>query len=171
MPWRVKCGSTEEDIVVAHGCRKRKKLICGPSAIARSFLEYVENTWVGKKLRGRMVKTPICPIEMWNKNAVILREEYILTNNAVEVIISDLSLLSQTWFYFYVSFSIVIYWNCMFQNWNSQWKRSLPRKPKIWDVIEGFLVEDRNSRVRLAEVKSKTDLYIEGSQVLAKHVS
>ena len=30
MPGRVKCGGTEEDIVVAHGCRKRKKLICGP---------------------------------------------------------------------------------------------------------------------------------------------
>ena len=27
---RVKCGGTEEDIVVAHGFRKRKKLICGP---------------------------------------------------------------------------------------------------------------------------------------------
>ena len=26
----VKCGGTEEEIVVAHGCRKRKKLICGP---------------------------------------------------------------------------------------------------------------------------------------------
>ena len=30
LPGRVKCGGTEEDIVVAHGCRKRKKLICGP---------------------------------------------------------------------------------------------------------------------------------------------
>ena len=30
MPGRVKCGGTEEDIVVAHACRKRKKLICGP---------------------------------------------------------------------------------------------------------------------------------------------
>ena len=30
MPGIVKCGGTEEDIVVAHGCRKRKKLICGP---------------------------------------------------------------------------------------------------------------------------------------------
>ena len=28
-PGRVKCGGTEEDIVVAHDCRKRKKLICG----------------------------------------------------------------------------------------------------------------------------------------------
>ena len=27
LPGRVKCGGTEEDIVVAHGCRKRKKLI------------------------------------------------------------------------------------------------------------------------------------------------
>ena len=27
LPGRVKCGGTE---VVAHGCRKRKKLICGP---------------------------------------------------------------------------------------------------------------------------------------------
>ena len=27
---RVKCGGTEEDIVVAHSCRKRKKLIFGP---------------------------------------------------------------------------------------------------------------------------------------------
>jgi len=26
---RVKLGGTEEEIVVAHGCRKRKKLICG----------------------------------------------------------------------------------------------------------------------------------------------
>ena len=30
LPGRVKFGGTEEDIVVAHGCRKRKKLICGP---------------------------------------------------------------------------------------------------------------------------------------------
>ena len=30
MPGRVKCGGTEEDIVVAHSCQKRKKLICGP---------------------------------------------------------------------------------------------------------------------------------------------
>ena len=29
LPGRVKCGGTEEEIVVAHGCRKRKKLICG----------------------------------------------------------------------------------------------------------------------------------------------
>ena len=29
LPGRVKCGGTEEDIVVAHGCRKRRKLICG----------------------------------------------------------------------------------------------------------------------------------------------
>ena len=29
-PGRVKSGGTEEDIVVAHGCRKREKLICGP---------------------------------------------------------------------------------------------------------------------------------------------
>ena len=29
-PGRVKCGGTEGEIVVAHGCRKRKKLICGP---------------------------------------------------------------------------------------------------------------------------------------------
>ena len=26
---KVKCGGTEGEIVVAHGCRKRKKLICG----------------------------------------------------------------------------------------------------------------------------------------------
>ena len=30
LPGRVKGGGTEEDKVVAHGCRKRKKLICGP---------------------------------------------------------------------------------------------------------------------------------------------
>ena len=30
LPGRVKCGGTEEDIVVAHGCQKRKKVICGP---------------------------------------------------------------------------------------------------------------------------------------------
>ena len=30
LPRRVKCGGTEEDIVVGHGCRKRQKLICGP---------------------------------------------------------------------------------------------------------------------------------------------
>ena len=30
LPRRVKCGGTEKDLVVAHGCRKRKKLICGP---------------------------------------------------------------------------------------------------------------------------------------------
>ena len=29
MPGIVKCGGTEGEIVVAHGCRKRKKLICG----------------------------------------------------------------------------------------------------------------------------------------------
>ena len=29
LPGRVKCGDTEEEIVVANGCRKRKKLICG----------------------------------------------------------------------------------------------------------------------------------------------
>ena len=29
MPGRVKCGGTEGEIVVAHGCRNRKKLICG----------------------------------------------------------------------------------------------------------------------------------------------
>ena len=29
-PGRVKCGGTEGEIVVAHCCRKRKKLICGP---------------------------------------------------------------------------------------------------------------------------------------------
>ena len=27
---RVKCGGTEGEIMVAHGCRKTKKLICGP---------------------------------------------------------------------------------------------------------------------------------------------
>jgi len=27
---RVKCGGTVEEIVMAHGCGKRKKLICGP---------------------------------------------------------------------------------------------------------------------------------------------
>ena len=30
LPGRVKCGGLEGEIVVAHGCRKRKKLICGP---------------------------------------------------------------------------------------------------------------------------------------------
>ena len=30
LPGRVKCGGTEGEIVVALGCRKRKKLICGP---------------------------------------------------------------------------------------------------------------------------------------------
>ena len=29
LPGRVKCGGTEGEIMVAHGCRKRKKLICG----------------------------------------------------------------------------------------------------------------------------------------------
>ena len=29
LPGRVKCGGTEGEIVVAHGYRKRKKLICG----------------------------------------------------------------------------------------------------------------------------------------------
>ena len=29
LPGRVKCDGTEGEIVVAHGCRKRKKLICG----------------------------------------------------------------------------------------------------------------------------------------------
>jgi len=29
LPGRVKCVGTEGEIVVAHGCRKRKKLICG----------------------------------------------------------------------------------------------------------------------------------------------
>ena len=29
MPGRVKCGGTEGEKVVVHGCRKRKKLICG----------------------------------------------------------------------------------------------------------------------------------------------
>jgi len=29
LPGRVKCGSTEGEKVVAHGCRKRKRLICG----------------------------------------------------------------------------------------------------------------------------------------------
>ena len=28
-PGRAKCGGTEGEIVVAHGCRKTKKLICG----------------------------------------------------------------------------------------------------------------------------------------------
>ena len=30
LPERVKCGGTEGEIVVAYGCRNRKKLICGP---------------------------------------------------------------------------------------------------------------------------------------------
>ena len=30
LPGRVECGAMEGEIVVAHGCRKRKKLICGP---------------------------------------------------------------------------------------------------------------------------------------------
>ena len=29
LPGRVQCGGTEEEIVVAHGCSQRKKLICG----------------------------------------------------------------------------------------------------------------------------------------------
>ncbi len=29
LPGRVKCDGTEGEIVVAHGCRKIKKLICG----------------------------------------------------------------------------------------------------------------------------------------------
>jgi len=29
LPGRVNCGGPEEEIVVAHGCRKTKKLICG----------------------------------------------------------------------------------------------------------------------------------------------
>ena len=30
LPGRVKCGGKEGEIVVAHGCRKRKKQICDP---------------------------------------------------------------------------------------------------------------------------------------------
>ena len=30
LPERVKCGGMEGEIVVVHGCRKRKRLICGP---------------------------------------------------------------------------------------------------------------------------------------------
>ena len=30
LPGRVKCGGPEGEIVVAHGCRRRKKIICGP---------------------------------------------------------------------------------------------------------------------------------------------
>ena len=30
LPGKVKCRGTEGEIVVAHGCRKRKKLTCGP---------------------------------------------------------------------------------------------------------------------------------------------
>ena len=29
LPGRVQCGGPEGEIVVAHGCRKRKRLICG----------------------------------------------------------------------------------------------------------------------------------------------
>jgi len=29
LPGRVECGGTEGEIVVAHGCRNRNKLICG----------------------------------------------------------------------------------------------------------------------------------------------
>jgi len=29
LPGRVNCGGPEGEILVAHGCRKRKKLICG----------------------------------------------------------------------------------------------------------------------------------------------
>jgi len=29
LPGRVKCGGTEGEIVVAHGCGREKKLICG----------------------------------------------------------------------------------------------------------------------------------------------
>ena len=29
MPGRVKCGGTKGELLVAHGCQKRKKLICG----------------------------------------------------------------------------------------------------------------------------------------------
>jgi len=29
LPGRVLCGGTEGEIVVAHGCRRRKKQICG----------------------------------------------------------------------------------------------------------------------------------------------
>jgi len=29
LPGKVKCSGTEEEIVVAHGCRMRKKLLCG----------------------------------------------------------------------------------------------------------------------------------------------
>jgi len=30
LPGRIKCGATEEEIVVTHVCRKSKKLLCGP---------------------------------------------------------------------------------------------------------------------------------------------
>jgi len=43
LPRRVKCGGPEGEIVVAHGCWKRKKLICGPEGeivVAHGRLPY-----------------------------------------------------------------------------------------------------------------------------------
>jgi len=33
LPGRVKCGGTDGELMVAHGCRKRKKLICGTEGV------------------------------------------------------------------------------------------------------------------------------------------
>jgi len=44
LPGRVKCGGTEGEIVVAHGCRRRKKIICGPEeeiVVAHGRLPYL----------------------------------------------------------------------------------------------------------------------------------
>ena len=40
LPEKVKCGGTKGEIVVAHGCRKTKRLICGmevKNAVAYAF--------------------------------------------------------------------------------------------------------------------------------------
>ena len=55
------------------------------SVEAVKFLEDIEKTWVGRKLRGRMVFNVIFGIDVWNKISGLLQEKYILTNIAVEV--------------------------------------------------------------------------------------
>ena len=74
LPGRVKCGGTEWEIVVAHGCRKRKKLICGPEeeiAVAHARLPSP----------ARMYRTKLTGLNLFTNSILALKSQIVKSQN------------------------------------------------------------------------------------------